>query len=117
MEEEMQRKEAEGKEGEVYLLIPQKQLLRLNTSGPGDQGQGGSPSEGPDPLEKISRPSGLPALKELLKEFQDVFPEDLPAENPPELVITIWIPIKPGSWFPSCMSYHNSEGLSCLFPS
>ncbi len=83
MEEEMQIREAEGKEGEVYLLIPQRQLLWLNTSGSEDQGAGGSPSEGPDPLEKISRPSGLPALEELLKEFKDMFPEDLPAETSP----------------------------------
>ncbi len=41
--------------------------------------------------------SGLPALEELLKEFKDVFPEDLPAESPPEREITMRIPIKPGS--------------------
>ncbi len=85
MEEEMQRREAEGKGGEAYLLMPQKHLLRLETSGPQDQGQGGLPPENPDPLEKISRPSGLPALEELRREFKDVFPEDLPAaeQRPP----------------------------------
>jgi hypothetical protein len=36
-----------------------------------------------DPLEKISQPSGFPELEKLLREFQDVFPEDLPAETPP----------------------------------
>ncbi len=38
-----------------------------------------------DPLEKISRPGhcGLQALGKLLREFLDVFPEDLPEETPP----------------------------------
>ncbi len=57
---------------------------------------GSSDSEGKDkgdPLEKISGPSGLPALEELLGEFLDVFPEDLPAETSPEREITMWIPI------------------------
>ncbi len=35
IEEELQRKEAAGKEGEVCLLIPQGQILLLSTSGPG----------------------------------------------------------------------------------
>ncbi len=54
MEEDMRNREAEGKEGEVYLLLPQRDLLKLKTSGPEDQGQRGLPSESPDPLEKIS---------------------------------------------------------------
>ncbi len=58
----MQKREAEGKDREVYLLLPQRDLLKLKTSGPEDQGLKGSPSESPDPLEKISRPSGHPAL-------------------------------------------------------
>ncbi len=33
----------------------------------------------------------------MLREFQDVFPEDLPAETHPEHEITMRIPIKPGS--------------------
>ena len=66
----------------MYLLLPQRDLLKLKTPGPKDQGQKGSPSETPDPLEKISRPSGCPDLEGLLREFRDVFPEDLPAETP-----------------------------------
>ncbi len=31
MEEEMQRREAEGKGGEVYLLMPERDLLQLKT--------------------------------------------------------------------------------------
>ncbi len=54
MEEHMQKREAEGKEGELYLLLPQRDLLKLKTPGPEDQGKQGSPSESPDPLEKIS---------------------------------------------------------------
>ncbi len=50
----MLRRESEGKGGEVYLLLPQRDLLKLKTSGPEDQGQKGSPSESLDPLEKIS---------------------------------------------------------------
>ncbi len=66
MKEDMRKREAEGKGGEVYLL-PQRDLLKLKTPGPEDQGQKGSPSENPDPLEKISQPSGCPDLEELLR--------------------------------------------------
>ena len=96
MKEDMRKREAEGKGGEVYLLLPQRDLLKLKTPGPEDQGQKGSTPESPDPLEKISRPSGCPELEGLLREFKDVFPEDLPAETPPEREITMRIPIKPG---------------------
>jgi hypothetical protein len=116
MEEDMLKREAEGKEGEAYLLLPQRDLLRLKTSGPEDQGPKGSPSESQDPLEKMSRPSGHPALEELLREFKDVFPEDLPAETPPEREITMQIPIKPGSTPPHQAPYQVPPGrmpLSC----
>ncbi len=39
MEEDLQRKEVVGKEGEVYLLVSQKQLFRLNAPGQEDQEQ------------------------------------------------------------------------------
>ena len=112
--EDMKEQEAVGKGGEVYLLLPQRQLLLLNTPGPEDQettglpsysldqprgslgsqgskqqGHGKAPIESvgdkgsADPLDKISRPKGLPELEKLLEEFRDVFPEDLPAETPP----------------------------------
>ena len=105
MEEDMLKREAQGKEGEVYLLQFQRDLLKLKTSGPEDKGQKGSPSESQDPLEKISSPSGHPALEELLREFKDVFPEDLPAETPPEREITMQIPIKAGSTQPHQAPY------------
>ncbi len=38
MEEELQRTEVIGKEGEVYLLVPQKQRFQLNAPGPADKG-------------------------------------------------------------------------------
>ena len=43
MKEDMRKREAEGKGGEVYLLLPQRDLLKLKTPCPGDQGQKGSP--------------------------------------------------------------------------
>ena len=94
----------------MYLLLPQRDLLKLKTPGLEDQGQKGSPSESPDPLEKISRPSGCPELEGLLKEFKDVFPEDLPAETPPEREITMRIPIKPGSTPPHQAPYRVPPG-------
>ncbi len=39
----------------------------------------------------------VPAHEKMLREFQDVFSEDSSAETPPEKVITMRIPIKPGS--------------------
>ncbi len=60
-----------------------------------------------DPLEKFSRPSGLPALDKLLLEFQDVFPEDLPAETPLELEIT---PSNQGSKPPHQAPYQVPPG-------
>ncbi len=110
MTEDMRKREAEGKGGEVYLLLPQRDLLKLKTPGPEDHGQGGSPSEDQDPLEKISRPSGHPALEELLREFKNVFPKDLPAETLPEREITIQIPIKPGSTPPHQAPYRVPPG-------
>ncbi len=80
---------------------------QLNSPGPEDRGQdhpkrgkgqGKAPIKGKDngdPLEKMCQLSGLPALEELLKEFQDLSPEDLPAETPPDLEITMRIPIRP----------------------
>ncbi len=86
----------------MYLLLPQRDLLKLKTSGPEDQGQKGSPSESLDPLEKVSRPSGHPALEELLREFKDV--------KPPQREITMQIPIKPGSKPPHQAPYRVPPG-------
>jgi hypothetical protein len=107
MMDDIRGQEAAGKGGEVYLLLPQRQLLHLGTPGPKDQNTQGSP---PDPLEKISRPKGLPELELLLEEFRDVFPEDLPAETPPECEITMRIPIKPGSRPPHQAPYRVPPG-------
>ena len=63
-----------------------------------------------DPLDKISRPKGLPELEKLLEEFRDVFPEDLPAETPPELDISMRIQIKPGSKPPHQAPYRVPQG-------
>ncbi len=102
MEEDMLKREAEGKEGEVYLLLPQRDLLQMKTSGPGDQGPKGSPPESQDTLEKISRHSGHPALEGLLLEFKDVFPEDLPAETPPEREIFCTASASQPQLLPTC---------------
>jgi hypothetical protein len=58
MEEELERKEVAWKEGELYLLIPQRQPLQLNTSGPGDQGKGGLPAD------SLDQPQGHPGHQE-----------------------------------------------------
>jgi len=107
MMDDIRGQEATGKGGEVYLLLPQRQLLHLGTQGPQDPTTQGSP---PDPLEKISRPKGLPELERLLEEFRDVFPEDLPAETPPEREITMRIPIKLGSRPPHQAPYRVPPG-------
>ncbi len=58
MKEDMRKREAEGKGGEVYLLLPQRDLLKLKTPGLEDQGQKGSPSENPDPWRRYPDPVG-----------------------------------------------------------
>ncbi len=59
MEEDMWKREAEGKEGEVYLLLLQRDLPKLKTSGPGDQGQRGSPLRAQTPWRTYLNPVGL----------------------------------------------------------
>ena len=49
-----------------------------------------------DPLSSIPR-GDLPGLDALLSEFKDVFPDDLPAELPPDREFNMKIPIKPGA--------------------
>eukprot|EP00961_Rhodomonas_salina_P090950 1223993-Rhodomonas_salina.2 len=57
---------------------------------------------------EIPREKGIPELEALLKEYQDVFPEDLPAELPPEREFSMKIPIKPGSGTPNQAPYRLS---------
>ncbi len=57
--EDMKEQEAVGKGGEVYLLLPQTQLLLLNTLGPEDQ----ETRELPPDL--LNRPKGSPGNPEL----------------------------------------------------
>eukprot|EP00961_Rhodomonas_salina_P063188 848975-Rhodomonas_salina.1 len=61
------------------------------------------PKAKPDPLNKIPHAEDVPGLLELLEEYQDVFPEDLPAALPVERQFEMKIPItvKQGSTPPS----------------
>ena len=58
-------------------------------------GGGNTSNTNTDPLSQI--PQGpLPGLEQVLKEFADVFPEDLPCQLPPDREFNMKIPIKPG---------------------
>eukprot|EP00961_Rhodomonas_salina_P090198 1213080-Rhodomonas_salina.2 len=48
-------------------------------------------------------------IKELLSEYEDVFPADLHHELPPEREFNMRIPIKPGSTPPNKAPYRLSE--------
>ncbi len=52
-----------------------------------------------------------PRSQEVVEEFPglDVFPEDLPAETPPEREINMRIPIKPGSKPPHQVPYKGNR--------
>ncbi len=53
----------------------------------------------------IPRAKEVPQLEKLLHEYQDVFPEDLPAEPPPEREFNMKIPVKEGTQPPHQAPY------------
>ena len=68
---------------------------RINQQRAEDAAKGSGRGENTGPLSQIPRGS-LPGLDQVLKEFADVFPEDLPCELPPDREFNMKIPIKPG---------------------
>ncbi len=61
------------------------------------------------PLDDIPRAKGCKELENLLREFRDVFPADLPAELPPEREFDMKIPLKPGNIPPCQAPYRTSN--------
>ncbi|MFN7739640.1 MAG: reverse transcriptase domain-containing protein, partial [Cyanobacteriota bacterium] len=61
------------------------------------------PQQASNPLDQIPRPKGISRLEELLHKYRDVFPEDLPAQLPPEREISMRIPVQVGS-IPPCQA-------------
>lgn len=117
---DLKREERAG--GEMYQLLPQ-------FSDPGPTGtpatnlkfdwfamkseptQGGADPKGPedDPLDKIPRTRGIEELENLLREFRDVFPADLPAESPPPREISMKIELRDGADPPAQAPYRVSD--------
>ena len=63
---------------------------------------------GGGPEGKIKRPPNNPKLDQILTEYSDIFPEDLPHELPPEREFNMKLPIKPGSTPPNQAPYRIS---------
>jgi len=75
---------------------PTKSLLTLGQSHPPPKGGPLGPSENRDPLASPSGTHHNPRLDALLKEFQDVFPDDLPKNVIVEREIAMRIPVQTG---------------------
>eukprot|EP00961_Rhodomonas_salina_P137787 1853323-Rhodomonas_salina.3 len=67
----------------------------------------------PDQLSKIPHAEDVPGLRELLEEFQDVFPDDLPAWLPVEREFEMKIPINPGSTPPLVPASRLNRAVLC----
>eukprot|EP00961_Rhodomonas_salina_P218407 2951244-Rhodomonas_salina.1 len=60
-------------------------------------------------LDKVPVDPSFEGIREILFEYLDVFPADLPTEVPPEREFNMKIPIKPGSIPPNKAPYRISE--------
>ncbi len=61
------------------------------------------------PLDKVPVDPSFEGIKDILFEYLDVFPADLPTELPPDREFNMKIPIKPGSTPPNKAPYRISE--------
>jgi len=80
--------------------------------GPTDQTDKGDKE---DPISQIPRRQGVAALEEILREFESVFPADLPIGSLVDREISLKIPIKPGFTPPIQAPYRASaEGQETI---